>query len=121
VKHFLMTASTAKEILQGELRLRKFSRRWVPHSLNDPRKFARVDAAKEMLRILQESETNDFDDIARHDEPLVSTYNGILENVYPFGSKCHSEDATSSWHETNHDYGVLHRKETYRARCSSKV
>jgi hypothetical protein len=32
--------------------------------LSDAQKVVRVEAAKEMLRILQESETNDFDDIA---------------------------------------------------------
>jgi hypothetical protein len=31
-KHFLTTASTVKEILQIEFGMRKFSRRWVPHS-----------------------------------------------------------------------------------------
>jgi hypothetical protein len=48
--------------------MRKFSRRWVPHSLSDAQKIARVEAAKSMLRILQESETNDFDGIATGDE-----------------------------------------------------
>jgi hypothetical protein len=48
--------------------MRKFSRRWVPHSLNDAQKIAPVEAAKETLRILQESETNDFDDITPTDE-----------------------------------------------------
>jgi hypothetical protein len=32
--------------------------------LNDAQKVARVEAAKEMFRILQESETNEFDGIA---------------------------------------------------------
>jgi hypothetical protein len=48
--------------------MRKFSRRWVHHSLSDAQKVARVDAAKEMLRILQESETNDLDSTATGDE-----------------------------------------------------
>jgi hypothetical protein len=51
-KRFLTTASLAKEILQRELGTRTFSRRWVPHSLSDAQKVARVEAAKEMLRIL---------------------------------------------------------------------
>jgi hypothetical protein len=63
-KHFLTTTSTVKEILQRKLRMGKFSRRWVPHSLGDAQKIARVEAAKEMLRISQESEINDFDGIA---------------------------------------------------------
>jgi hypothetical protein len=48
--------------------MRKFSRRWVPHSLSNPQKVARVEAAKEMLRILQKLETNDFDGLATGEE-----------------------------------------------------
>jgi hypothetical protein len=48
--------------------MRKFSRRWVYHSLSDPQKVAGVEAVKEMLRISRESETNDFDDIAAGEE-----------------------------------------------------
>jgi hypothetical protein len=44
--------------------MRKFSRRWVPHSLSGAQNVTRVEAAKRMLRILYESETNDFDSIA---------------------------------------------------------
>jgi hypothetical protein len=36
--------------------------------LSDAQKVARVEAAKETVRILQESETNDFDGIATGDE-----------------------------------------------------
>jgi hypothetical protein len=67
-KHFLRPASIIKEILQKGLGMRKFSRRWVPHSLSDAQKVARVEAAKEMLKILQESEMNDFDVISTGDE-----------------------------------------------------
>jgi hypothetical protein len=63
-----MTASTVKKILQRELGMRKSSRLWVPHSLSDAQKVARVEAAKEMLSILQKSETNDFDGFATNDE-----------------------------------------------------
>jgi hypothetical protein len=48
--------------------MRKFSRRWVPHSLSDAQKVGRVETAKGMLVILQESETNDFDGITTGDE-----------------------------------------------------
>jgi hypothetical protein len=48
--------------------MREFSRCWVLHSLSDAQKVARVEASKETLRILQESETNDFDGIATGDE-----------------------------------------------------
>jgi hypothetical protein len=36
--------------------MRKFSRRWLPHPLSDAQKVTSVEAAKEMLRILHESE-----------------------------------------------------------------
>jgi hypothetical protein len=36
--------------------------------LSDAQKVARIETAKEMLRILQESEMNDFDGIAKGDE-----------------------------------------------------
>jgi hypothetical protein len=67
-KPFLTTAPAVKESLQRELEMRKFSRRWVPHSLNHAQKAARVETAKEMPRVLHESETNDFDGIATGDE-----------------------------------------------------
>jgi hypothetical protein len=66
-KHFLGTASTVKEVVPRELGMRRFSWRWVFHSLSDAQKIAPVDAAK-MSRILQESEANDFDGIATGDE-----------------------------------------------------
>jgi hypothetical protein len=68
MKHSRTAAFTVKEILQRELGMRKFSRRWVPHSLSDAQKIARVEAAKDMLRILRRSEGNDFDGIATGDE-----------------------------------------------------
>jgi histone-lysine N-methyltransferase SETMAR len=67
-KHFLTTAFTVKEILQRELGMRKVSWRWIPHSLSDAQKVARIKAAKEMLRILEESETIDFNGIATGNE-----------------------------------------------------
>jgi hypothetical protein len=67
-KHVPTTASTVKKILQRELGMRKFSRGWVPHLLIDAQKVAWVEAVKEMLKILQESEKNDFDSIATGDE-----------------------------------------------------
>jgi hypothetical protein len=67
-KHFLVNPHTVKEILQRELGMRKFSRRWVPHSLTSAQKVARVDASIEMLRILQESKVNDFNGVTTGDE-----------------------------------------------------
>jgi hypothetical protein len=43
-------------------------RREVPHSLSSAQKVARVEASKELLTILQESETNHFDGITTGDE-----------------------------------------------------
>jgi hypothetical protein len=48
--------------------MRKFLRRWVPHTLSSAQKAARVDALIDMLRILQESEANHFHGIATDDE-----------------------------------------------------
>jgi hypothetical protein len=67
-EHFLATASAGKEILQRELGMRKSSRRWVPRSLNNAQKVACIEAAKETLRILQKSQTNDFDGSATGDQ-----------------------------------------------------
>jgi hypothetical protein len=48
--------------------MRKFSPRKVPHSLTSAQQVARVDASIEMLRILQESEANDFNGVTTSDE-----------------------------------------------------
>jgi hypothetical protein len=48
--------------------MRKFSWRWIPHSLSDAQKVGHVGAAKEMLRILHESEANEFNGVAAGDE-----------------------------------------------------
>jgi transposase len=66
--HSPVNPHTVKEILQKELRMRKFSRRWVPHSLTSAQTAGRVCASIEMLRILQESEANDFDGVTTDDE-----------------------------------------------------
>jgi hypothetical protein len=67
-QHFLVSIPTVKEILQRELGMRKFARRWVPHFLSEAQKLARVKASKAMLDILRESETNHFEGIATGDE-----------------------------------------------------
>jgi hypothetical protein len=48
--------------------MRKFSFRWVFRFLSEAQKSARVEASKEMLRILQDSEENKFDGILTGDE-----------------------------------------------------
>jgi histone-lysine N-methyltransferase SETMAR len=67
-KHFLLNAHTVKEILERELGMKKLSRRWVPHSLSPAQKVAHVDTSIEMVRILQESERDDFDGVATDNE-----------------------------------------------------
>jgi transposase len=48
-QHFLTTVPTIKDILQRELGMRKFSRRWVPHFLSPASTIARVEALKTIL------------------------------------------------------------------------
>jgi hypothetical protein len=67
-KHSLVSPHTVKEILQKGLGMRKFSRCRVPHSLTSAQTVPRADASIEMLRILQESKTNDFDAVTTGDE-----------------------------------------------------
>jgi hypothetical protein len=94
-KRSLTTDSTVKEIFQRELRMRQFSRRWVPPSLGDAEKVARVEAAKEMLRILQESETNDLMASQQATRPGFNPP-PHPQKCLPFGGRCHSEDAAGS-------------------------
>jgi hypothetical protein len=68
VQHFLTTAPTIKDILQRELGMRKFSRRWVPHFLGPAQKVARVEVFTTILRVLQDAESNHFKGIATDDE-----------------------------------------------------
>jgi hypothetical protein len=67
-EHFMTTVLVVKEILQRKLGMRKFSRRWVLHSLSSPQQVARVEASKDMLRILQELQANHFYGIATGDK-----------------------------------------------------
>jgi hypothetical protein len=74
--------------------------------VSDAQKAACVEAAKEMLMILQEPETNDFDGIATGDESWFQHTTA--------SSKMFTRSA-----RINYDHGVLHRKETYRVGDSS--
>jgi hypothetical protein len=67
-QHFLTSVPTTKEILQRELELKQFSRRWVPHLVSPAQKVACVEASTEMLRILHTSKKDHFEGIARSDE-----------------------------------------------------
>jgi hypothetical protein len=48
-QHFLTTVPTINNILQRELGMRKFSRRWMPDFLSPAQKAARVEASKTIL------------------------------------------------------------------------
>jgi hypothetical protein len=61
--HFLTTVPTTKDILQRELGVRKFSRRWVRHFPSPPQKVARVEGSQTILRVVQDAESNDFEGI----------------------------------------------------------
>jgi hypothetical protein len=67
-QHFPTTVPRIKDILQRELGMRKFSRRWVSHFLSPAQKVPRVEALKTILRVLQDVESNDFEGIAAGDE-----------------------------------------------------
>jgi hypothetical protein len=69
VHHCLTSVLTIKEIVQRELGLEKFSRRWVPYFLSPTQKVACIEASTEILRILHESEENHFEGITTGDEP----------------------------------------------------
>jgi hypothetical protein len=57
-----------EDIFQRELGMKKFSLRWARHFPSSAQKVARVEASKEMSRILQESEANQLEGITRESE-----------------------------------------------------
>jgi hypothetical protein len=67
-QHFLTTVPTNKDILQRELGMRKFSWRWMPHFLSPAQKVVRLETSKTILRVLQDTVSNDFEGIATGDE-----------------------------------------------------
>jgi histone-lysine N-methyltransferase SETMAR len=67
-EHFDVSRATVKEILSRELELRKYTRRWMPHSLDDAQKNHRTPAAIEMLALLREREEVEFDGLVTGDE-----------------------------------------------------
>jgi hypothetical protein len=67
-QHFVTTVPTIKDVLQRDLRMRKFSRRWVSHFFSPAQKVAYVEEPKTILRVLQDAESNDFERIATGDE-----------------------------------------------------
>jgi hypothetical protein len=67
--------------------------------LSDAQNVACVDAAKVMLRILQESETNDFDSIATSDESWFQHTTVSLKMFAGLATDVFFEDAAGSWRE----------------------
>jgi histone-lysine N-methyltransferase SETMAR len=57
-----------KEILDRNLSFKKFTRRWVPHTLSDPRKLKKVETSAELLQILNDLQADFFDGITTGDE-----------------------------------------------------
>jgi hypothetical protein len=67
-KHFNESKNTIKATFERELWLRKFSRRWVPHSLSESQKVDRIRKARHMLDFLQEQTDKSFNYIMTGDE-----------------------------------------------------
>jgi hypothetical protein len=67
-EHFSESKHTLNAILQRELSLQKFSRRWVPHSLSDSQQVDRMRKARYMLDILREQTDKSFNCIITCDE-----------------------------------------------------
>jgi transposase len=67
-EHFDVSRATVTKILSRELRLRKYTRRWVPHLLDDAQKNHQILAAIEMLALLREREEVEFDGLVTGDQ-----------------------------------------------------
>jgi hypothetical protein len=52
-RHFAISKPTIKDIIDGELGLRRFSRRWLPHSLRESPKADRVGMASDLSTLLR--------------------------------------------------------------------
>jgi transposase len=66
--HFRISPPTVKEIMRGELGLKKFSRKCVPHFLSDGEKRSRIDASQKLLSMLGMYAEHYFEGIATGDE-----------------------------------------------------
>jgi hypothetical protein len=74
--HFRAIVSQMKDILEKELELTKWSPRMVPHFLGPDQMAACVEASEEIMRILQESEVNQFGGIAEDNESWFRYFGG---------------------------------------------
>jgi hypothetical protein len=84
----------------------------------DVQKVARIEAAKEMLRILQESETDDFDSIATGDA-FSFQHTKASSKMFARSAADAIPRTGQAVGEKSHDHCVLHRKETYRGQRKS--
>jgi histone-lysine N-methyltransferase SETMAR len=62
---------TVTNIMQNILNLRRFSTKWVPHTLTDPQKAKRREMAAAMLATLQAEEANGFQRVITMDESWI--------------------------------------------------
>jgi hypothetical protein len=67
-RHLRTSHHIIKEILRRQLGLRKFSRRWAPHTLSDDQKANRVRDSRVLLAILQRLQDNSVERISTDDE-----------------------------------------------------
>jgi hypothetical protein len=74
-EHFNQSKPTIKETIQRELGLHRFSRRWIQHSLSDPRKIDPKMLATELLSAIRRQARHSFSWIITTDESWF--YNGI--------------------------------------------
>jgi hypothetical protein len=54
MQHLSQSNHIIKDIIQRELRLQKFSRRWVPHSIFDSQNADYINKANKIFAVLQE-------------------------------------------------------------------
>jgi hypothetical protein len=67
-KHFDISVSTVKDLLIRELGLRRFTRRWVPHSPSAAQKRERGTQSRLLLDLLRQHQAPDFKAVATGDE-----------------------------------------------------
>jgi hypothetical protein len=66
------TPQTIKGVLVGDLRMRKFVRRWIPHDLSDANRRERVLKANLLLKELRADEGNEFANKITGEELVLS-------------------------------------------------
>jgi hypothetical protein len=111
---------TIKAILQRELGLEKFPRRWAPHFLSPTQNIVHLEASIDMLRIPHELEENHFEGIVTGDgswfqHSNISMFLSVLKNVCMIADRRFFMDATSHQGAENSDNDFCHRTQTNRA------